>query len=435
MGNNNSRQKNKIDIVSTTNDDNPELLNQFYAEDPVNQARKLKANIHATADRFFDKIWDNSNVESYTDKSRGIKMPYISDKNLYGSETEHNPFISSENPAYIDFIVNNNDADIQESYAVNKNIPDHDCKANCHCIKKVTELLSQISNRNDEINLEDTDKIDIDSMNRNLMLMSVTSEDDDVGKLPNRISLRNDPGKTTLMALKNNPDRGSKTVAVNNIWSNNTRMNDAYSCKIHLKGGCGCAGKKMAGGANNESDDTSEDNTDDSNDNMYDSSDTSEDSNYNPNNGDNKKNQKKKKVIGDETSDNDILDSDESDDINEELDVDEEDISEDGYVIHSDITSSDLYNLQSKIFESDTEDSDEDARNFAQVSRVKKNINKMNDRILDDDDEITEEIRMAMREMNERDQMFDTETREIFRMNSDSDHYLKRSLKRNNKYH
>ena len=128
-----------------------------------------------------------------------------------------------------------------------------------------------------------------------------------------------------------------------------------------------------------------------------------------------KEQQKKKKPAEMfDTSDNDEEQLDEDvDDDDEDLELDEEEVTEDGYILQlSDITSSDLYKMQRRIFESETEDEGG----------------------LDDDDETTDRVREAMRKMNARGNMFDSEDRAILNLTSSTEKYMNKPTRRNDKY-
>lgn len=384
MGSNNSKQNND-DVITITRDDsrNPALSNNFDAKDQRDQLERIKRSVLQSADDIYAKIWDSGDIQIYTDRRNNVELPYISDKKAYQSENLFDPAITSEGLKYIEVIVCKGDLDeLRENYAVNKNAPDHECRGNCKCIKHLFEVRDK--NTEDEIN----------TAIRNELLASITSSEN---------------------------DQGAK-------------------CPIHMHGGCGCAA--MRGGADEIT--STEDAFDDSDEQTVDMfSDTSElsdtvtDTTTDDDSIIDNKN-KKKKVNNETDSDylvdtdsDEVLDVDESDDIEDELDVDDEDLTEEGYIIQqSDISSTDLYRLQNNLFQSET-----DTEEFMQ-SRVKKNNRNNRNRYDSDDDEnTTDQVRRAMAKMNERGNIFDSESREILKMRSDSDHYLKRPVNRNNKYY
>lgn len=68
---------------------------------------------------------DPKKYDYFVDESKGIALPY--------ELSEH-----SEHPAYIELVVDNGDNTYtRERYAINSNTPDHECKVNCMCLKKL----------------------------------------------------------------------------------------------------------------------------------------------------------------------------------------------------------------------------------------------------------------------------------------------------------
>ncbi|AZL89280.1 hypothetical protein QKC54_gp0552 [Megavirus baoshan] len=206
--------------------------------------------------------------------------------------------------------------------------------------------------------------------------------------------------------------------------------------------------KNMKGGANNILSNTSiNDNNDITSDMLSTTSDsdmlsaTSDSDNTSEpnftlrkNNGINKSNNKS---LNNKISDNNLIFD--SDDINTTVSIDDEDdtddeilediddeIEESGFAYDkSDIATSDLYEMQKRIFQS----SDYDNRDNELSTDFSDNSLNIND-----DDDTTENVRWAMQRINLRKTLFDEEDNDILQMNSPSDNFDTRPIKRNNKY-
>src|SRR5437016_1617371 len=146
MGNNNSRQDKKVNVVPENNVD---YVREFYTIDSDNQFRKVQDDIYSTANEMYNSLWDESEqqyMDIFSDPSRGIQLPYLANRNAFGSETKPElEWLSSENPKYIEFIyckgsIDGLTNDKTEKYRVNQNVPDHACGKNCHCIRQFIEI-------------------------------------------------------------------------------------------------------------------------------------------------------------------------------------------------------------------------------------------------------------------------------------------------------
>lgn len=385
--------------------------------------------------------WANKHLDTYIDPSRGISIPYLSNKNLYGSEV-YDPVLCSENPQYIEFIICQGDInELREKFAVHEKKPSHKCKGNCYCIKKMitsdknaygsesidptlrAQLLASVTSNDGQ----DTESLNVDTPTRDRFLASNTSIGSETDKP--KIGYLDFFNKFMNLDPKN-----PKALEKNN---QNHRESHESTCKIYIKGGnCNCSltspySPTMKGGAESNTSDNKFTDSDEENDETLSTTSDMDDTSDEKNNAKKSKKQHERSEI-----DDDILDEDESDDIDDdELDVDDE-VIEDGYILEqSDIETSDLYKLQNNIFSSETDDDVRMMnRNSRKTKKNKRNDNKRNN-MYDDDTATTDQIRDAMKIMNERNNIFDTESREILRMNSDTDKYLKRPPFRSNKYH
>nr|QZX43069.2 hypothetical protein [Mimivirus sp.] len=214
----------------------------------------------------------------------------------------------------------------------------------------------------------------------------------------------------------------------------------------------------MKGGANNVLSNTSiNDDSDVTSDmlSMTSDSDNTSEPNFisRKNNGINKSNNKSlnnkslnnkslnNKSLNNKSSNNKISDNNlifDSDDINTTISIDDEDdtddeilegiddeIEESGFAYDkSDIATSDLYEMQKRIFQS----SDYDNRDNELSTDFSDNNLNIND------DDTTENVRWAMQRINLRKTLFDEEDNDILQMNSPSDNFDTRPIKRNNKY-
>jgi hypothetical protein len=501
MGNNNSNQGNKPNVYDTEN--NVDSLKQLYTKNAVSEHKNFNNGIYDTADEIYDRVWDdnkniyvNRRMEIFTNPSRGIEMPYFSDKNAFDSDSR-DQLASSENPRYIEFIVcKGNMDDFKQKFAVNKSIPDHECKGDCHCIEKMFEF----SGDSGRIHKKHQVPRNLSQTSLSQMSLSPTSTEpyDTVGQQQENIK---------QCGMIKNPMARQKTNINPFDWpmmlggcdcgpmtGGECKPMMGGECKPMMGGKCkpmmGGECKPMMGGeTNNNNNDSPEEITesDEQKDKAFSTTSEMSDTTTSPifadkNKQKNKKNTDKnadknadkntdKKVLNisvvevDEdksTTSSSSSEEDEIDDIIDDIDEDleEEDITEDGFILEqSDISSSDLYRMQSRIFGSETDTSSYDITNKRSDKNVKKNnnrrnlnqndmnnnsetterirraIKKMNSRNTNNDDsETTEHIRRAMNKMNSRNIFFDTEDRVILKMNSSTDKYIKKPTNRNTKY-
>lgn len=373
MGNRNSNQKNNANVVikKTTVADN--------GSDTDYQIRKMMNDTNC----LFDRITDRGHYQTFRPDKNDM-APYLG--NPYAENTAE---VESEGIKYIELIIcRGNKADLD---------PNHKCSKNCHCVKKIIAVNGDYSQVISEEVL--TDEI---NTAQKAAIHSATSPDE------------------TNFATK-------KPVVITRDDS------DEYICKIHLRGGCGCANlknnnnrsklntgfnHKYLGGADldNITDDVSDDSDSDSDSNKE-YSDTSD--------IDTKKSNKKTNI--------DDSDSD-SDEVIDQLDDIDDEIVEDGFDKASDIETSDLYKFAKKnIFESETDDSDGELFRYDRYKMQNRVYNK--EQFDETDDTLTDQVREAMQTMNSRHNVYDSEASDIFNMRSDTDSYLKRPAKKNNKYH
>ncbi len=361
MGNNNSSQE-KI----------PETSNVSKKNTAASQT--ISDNMYAKADELYGKIFeDDQTLEMYRDPSRGISMPYISDKNAYSSETIHDTMVSSENPRYIEIVVckcnGNGSADISErneKYAVHKSKPDHDCRGNCNCIQEIIEITGN------KRKVYDNKKYKTCASEYNY---SATSDD---MFTPNQKKNNQNFSPTSASLSPTSTDEFFGAQNRNNMANKNLNQYNT-----------------MFGGADSE---TSPEEISDSDEEIEETSDTSEmsdtvSSSVNIGN-------KKKPVVN---SNAELTDEDDDDD--EDLEgLDDEEISEDGLALggsdiesygadYTDVDTNDLYDMYDKDFDDD--------------------VNKMQNKIFvshtdsdnhynDDDDDFTENVRAALKNVNER---------------------------------
>lgn len=413
MGNNNSTENIKVD-----NGQQNEIFKYFVRPDATfNQTQRIPPSMQETYAKA-EKLYQNKiskyndpyndeklikyNMDQFTDPIRGISMPYYSD--TIPSKARYESLVSSDNPRYIELVVCNYPMeDIKEKFAVHHIAPNHECKANCHCIESLISINDKNNDKNNEYSLFSQTSPKNNKLSHMLsatsselinqdMILSVTSPE------PYNLVQAGGGCPTCRRPLKNHMKGGTCAGLRNN----------------QMVGGT-CAGlrnNQMVGGDDdNETTLDSEEYTDEA------FSETSDMNNDTINLNDKK--QKKKKKEEDDDKDED--DEDKEDMYDEEIDEDEEDeilegiddeeITEDGFILEeSDISSSDLYRMQSRIFHSNTE------------------IEK------DDDDETTEKVRRAMAQVNRR-SMFDSEEKEILNLQTSSENYMSRPARRNNKYY
>jgi len=464
MGNNNTRPHDKVDVVYERND-NPELLNQLYAKDAESETKKIQDNIYNKADKLYNDIWDNDRdiyikkVEIFADPSRGIApMPYISDRNAYSDGADIG--LSSEGPKYIEFIVckGNLDDIVNERFAVHKSQPDHDCGANCECIQQMIEVLGnqgRVMNQPPSCHKHDRNEQGHhhhhQERNQNASANMFASLSPTSATLSPTSS---EPARNVLNRNQIRTNAMNDTMLMNRNVSTNRNATNIDRSTIRLNPAC----KPMFGGArrrneNIDSDTSPEEITEseEQTDGAFSATSEMSDTTTSPalkNTKNDKKNNKKLFDSDDEdeeeTIDTDDLDNnieDETDDDDEDLEgLDEEDITEDGFILEqSDISSTDLYRMQSRLFASETTDNSSRNRFFTRNSRNNQNNrNRRNNRNNDnyDNNSTTEKVRTAIHRMNSRrgNDLFDSEDRKIFEMNSSTDEYMSRPVTRSIKY-
>ncbi|MEM0354053.1 MAG: hypothetical protein QXW79_00590 [Thermoplasmata archaeon] len=86
-----------------------------------------------------------SQISYYNDPIKKISLPYEIGRDVFSIESSKSmpiEVLSSEGPKYVEFIVCSSDIhDLRrEKYAIHKNTPTHECKANCGCIKKLAKI-------------------------------------------------------------------------------------------------------------------------------------------------------------------------------------------------------------------------------------------------------------------------------------------------------
>lgn len=145
MGNNNSSQGNKSnnpmdDIHEKVNDMYNRIMGKNYETSTSKTNNYSKQRIKSLLndddnDQYFVQSF-SYDVDVFTDPNKGINLPYLRRSNLMDSD------LSSDGPKYIELIVCQGPGDINdlrrqqvERYAVHKEEPDHDCRANCPCIR------------------------------------------------------------------------------------------------------------------------------------------------------------------------------------------------------------------------------------------------------------------------------------------------------------
>lgn len=405
MGNNNS---------TNSNSNNIGFLDQLFGNDDdeikssaVNTG--TNPNIYNKADQLYDQIFygntantkaysnnyikrtQSNNYDTYVDSSRGISMPYIADKRSYESDSDDNShdrrvqelLLTSDNPRYIEFIV------CKETFGLDK--------SDAKCRQETYEM--------------------------------------------NGNNIRNYNGPTTKASNEDTSDQLLELKKKLNKTANVSGIN---------------AGS-MYGGAGKNNDDTSPEEITDS-DEIFDT-DTSEmsdttdgldtvDKNVGNDRDGKKKSKAKKNGDNDSTSDSDIIDEDDDDnDDDDDLDVDldeelegleEEENIENGFVLdQSDDSSSDLYNMHRLLFESETDteydyngnddDMTEDIRQAMDQIEARRNNARVTAR--------TNRTQTNRNNRTNKGTIFDSEDEKIMGMNSSTDDYMKRPIRRNNKYY
>ena len=271
-------------------------------------------------------------VERYTeifiDPIKGTAYPYESPRNI-GSETSDRRIttISSENPKYIELIICQSDMNelVKEKFAVNRDIPDHECKGNCECIGK----LIKINRSNGKTTLHP-------------LTLSPTSSEP--GK---KIS-----SKETCPPMKGGADKVLTTDSSDD--EDEGEKNDMFSETSEL------VVEPNKNKNKNKKNQNKKNNNGDNDDLGIDDVDNDDAENI--------------------ISDDDI--EDEPDDDDEDLEgIEDEDITEDGLLFdQSDITSSDLYRIQSRVFGSETDTEDNLESDIGFTEKVEAAMNQANRR-------------------------------------------------------
>ena len=453
MGNNNSRQDNK-DVIQK----------ELYAKNQETQLKKLNDSVYSTANNMHDQIWDNDGdhilierrVEIFSDPSRGISLPYITDKNAFASDglsyrmserhgpgmyddyldehDKYDPYVSSENKRYVEFIICQGDLnDIREKFSVNKTAPNHECLGNCHCIEEIVE----ISGNN------------IKPYKKSAKYMPTTlSPTSDEPFNPYKQQQKYNP-KDVIQVNKMNVEYMPTTLSPTSDDPSNLGQNKYQGTVFRVEKLDMPTWKQdqpMAGGADMNAETSPEEITDSDDDEQRDDifSATSEVSDTATSPVNNKKKDADKKsfdtmAMDDETSIDDEIDDDDDDDDEILEGLDDEDIEAEGFIMEqSDINSSDLYRIQRRIFASETDDEDLDDFDYSRKNMRKNSRNAINDD--DDTSSTTERVRQAINQMNMRDTLFgsddfDSEDKDIMNMNSSTDKYMKKPTRRNGKYY
>ena len=396
MGNNSSREN------------QPVMTNQYngrpyYENNYGNNANDAR---HAEFNQYANKVYDDTRRQmDFTDPrsshDSNREFPYYSD-----SKTWYHPVeTSSENPRYVELLVcgsnvsgvpiEGNPNVVKERWAVHNGPATHDCGPNCHCIKEIHDIGPKQTylDRN-------SIKAKLDSRELEHILSPTSSE----------------------------PSEFYRNIII--------------------------VEKKMHGGAGNDNDDvdaeTSPEDITDSDEQVGSATTTSEMSATSsvPAIGE----RKVKQTVGDVITDNKLIfdsenmnNSDNNNNNDDEEDEDNQvleglDTSEGGYVFGSDITSSDLYKLKDRFFKSETES----------IGGLSDDNNSDSDSDTDTDSETTENVRIALNNINSRKNsrkgsgksIFDTEDRNILNLNStnstdstdSTDSYRKRSTRKSHKY-
>lgn len=421
MGNNNCSETDKTKNVETN-----------IVKNNVKSANEgiYNEGIYNEADEIYDRIWDNKKkiyierkIEIYNDPARGISLPYSTDKYAFESDKNNNNYqndqiITSENPRYIEFIVcKGNMNDFKEKFAVNKFEPAHECKGNCQCIEETYEVIGNKSKRYDKSNNSDQSKQYQQSHN-NYQLSPTSAESYDPSKKNNN-SLW---GGNAIADMDDSPEEITDSPEDKNYaFSTTSDMSTTSSTAANSR--------KMNQDKNKKT--IKKKNIDNK---LFDSTDEDDD--------------EKDDTDTDTDTDTDNDKDEEDDDDDEDLEGLDEELTEDGIILEqSDISSSDLYRMQSRVFASNTEDSSDYKmnKNIKNNNRnTGTNRNTLNNRNIQNknrnrrdasDKELTEQMRKAMKQMNARDTIFDSDDREIMNMNSSTDKYMKRPTKKNSKYY
>ncbi len=352
MGNNNSTLQYKTD--------NLKKQDQFSY---VISNNTKNSKEYVTVDDIYNRVMQGKPYKIEYLEQGSTTLPYISE--YYGTDPYENIPVS-ENPKFIELIVCGN----KEKFTVHKNMPDHDCKGNCNCVRHFVEVTQN-------------------PINPSVMSISATSPEPVI----TNAWLKNVNYKNNKMAGGANdtsPEEFTDSEEYD-IFSATSEMSPVTSTPYET-------GKKNQRNEKKNHDSKNKKKDDDKNKTKEHDS-------------------KKKKQVDDEDDDDD----------DEDLEDLDEELTEDGFIVQqSDINSSDLYRMQSRIFGS-TESEDFEVDTNRNQRNVKYDF--------EEDNELTDQVRDAMKKVNSRRNKIDSEFEEIMEMNSSTDRYLKRPMSRNSKYH
>lgn len=485
MGNNNSSVTKSQEIKTK----NQNILEQILAQDSDSekQYNKINYGLDQQVNSIYNRTLPNDNyigknkINVYCDANKGLAMPYLANSDAFASETNYSDIFSSDsvsNKKIIEIIscTTNNQGnlyEILEKFAVNGGPIDHDCGANCQCIQETIEITGNfVRPYRDDTIFSATSPSPLTSSNYTQTQISPTSTPtsnyrvaNSTNQYQNQQSLNLSPtstGPVTLSPTSVEPLNRDRTTIDRNLQyflQNNNRGNNLMGNMMgNLRGGA-TSGMQTSSDENDEITD-SEEQTDRAFSTTSEISDTATSPLKKDNNASKKKNGMETSTDVEYYNEEEI--EDETDDDNDDLEgLEDEDITEEGIILESDINTSDLYRMQKRIFASETEtgsnndifasDNESDifdekyddtitetisgSETYTQSRNYNdNNYQNANDYNDDDDEQTTEKVRKAMKQMNEYENVFDSEDRDIMRMNSSTDQYMKRPTQRNNKY-
>lgn len=279
-----------------------------------NKVSRSKKDIYQQTDDFYDKansIYDRidvyvdppNRVEIFPDFYNGIFLPYESDK--IRSETGCNLEVTSENPGFIEFMVDQGKkGNIREKYKVNKNLPCHKCCEECGCVEKIFEARRQVIPRSlyDMISDSPTSNTYLDEINKKIYLNKKNVRQ-------NNPTMYGGADDTESSILSSDNEDTAETI----FTPTSSEMSSATASDIK---------------ENKES----------------------------------KKQESKKKGSNDNRKSKtvQVVEEDESDEDNDDLEIDDdENVSEDGIMLDPDyINSSEMYKIQERIYYSSDSDDD-----------------------------------------------------------------------------
>ena len=394
MGNKYSTPNKPMIVVTELDPDpEPDYLAEFFAKEPEGQYETIDDLLfHEKAGKMYYKIqrekpdiYVEKHIEIFVDKDNDIALPYESSKMSLSSDTNE-PIVTSENMKYIEMYICRGNIDELVKYPVHKNTPDHDCKGNCDCIKQTFQY---------------------------------------------------DPQTRTITRSSDNPYNLSATSTVS------PGQYKGKECR--MAGGAfddtSSQGRKGVSSTTSDSPEEISD-SDETRDKLFSETSEMKDMSTTDTTPIKDKKQKQKQKVG-ESDLEDIEFDEEEEETNEETfieesdDIDEgelegiidEETSEAGIILsQSDITSSDLYRLHRVVFRSETDsDTGSDAEFTAQVEMA-MNQARRNER----------NTRKNKSELNQRNNLFDTEENDMLDMGSEnktsSDRLTRKSTKKNIKY-